>query len=174
MNKTVFEAHGEELIARAGMTKAEFARRMGIKRQNVKSLFRSPKLETVQKAALVLNLPLVYLIGYVDPIDYSEEPFNIQSEDIQPEVLAEDKKVEQQLIEKDDREIDFSSVGKTFRHFKGNRYKVLAIAKHSETTEPMVVYQALYGDGDVWVRPYEMFFGTVDRDGIVRPRFEEE
>lgn len=51
---------------------------------------------------------------------------------------------------------------------------MLAIAKDSETLEPMVVYQALYGDGDVWVRPYEMFFGTVERDGIDRPRFEEE
>lgn len=75
MNQTVFEAHGEELIARAGMTKAEFARRMGIQRQNVKTLFHSPKLETVQRAAMVLNLPLVYLIGYVNPIDYDEEPF---------------------------------------------------------------------------------------------------
>lgn len=70
--------------------------------------------------------------------------------------------------------MDNSAVGKCFRHFKGNRYRVLAIAKDSETLEPMVVYQALYGDGDVWVRPYEMFFGTVERDGIVRLRFEEE
>lgn len=70
--------------------------------------------------------------------------------------------------------MDNSAVGKCFRHFKGNRYKVLAIAKDSETLEPMVVYQALYGNGDVWVRPYEMFFGTVERDGIVHPRFEEE
>lgn len=85
MNQTVFEAHGEELIARAGMTKAEFARRMGIQRQNVKSLFRSPKLETVQKVSMVLNLPLVYLIGYVDPINYDEEPFSslIREEDLQ-------------------------------------------------------------------------------------------
>ncbi|MCQ2131375.1 MAG: helix-turn-helix domain-containing protein [Bacteroidales bacterium] len=76
MNRTVFEAHGEELIARAGMTKAEFARRMGIQRQNVKSLFRSPKLETVQRTAIVLNLPLEYLIGYVNPVDFDEEPFS--------------------------------------------------------------------------------------------------
>lgn len=70
--------------------------------------------------------------------------------------------------------MDNSSVGKCFRHFKGSRYKVLAIAKDSETLEPLVVYQALYGDGDIWVRPYEMFFGTVERDGMVRRRFEEE
>lgn len=78
MNQTVFEARGEELIALAGMTKAEFARRMGIQRQNVKSLFRSPKLETVYNVAHVLGLPIGYLIGYVNPIDYDEEPFSGQ------------------------------------------------------------------------------------------------
>ncbi len=44
-----------------------------------------------------------------------------------------------------------------YRHFKGNEYEVLYIAKHSETLEPMVVYKALYGDGGVWVRPAEMW-----------------
>ena len=42
-----------------------------------------------------------------------------------------------------------------YRHFKGNEYEVLFIAKHSETLEPMVVYRALYGDGGLWVRPLE-------------------
>lgn len=52
-----------------------------------------------------------------------------------------------------------------YRHFKGNEYEVLYIAKHSETLEPMVVYKALYGDGGVWVRPAEMWNETVTRDG---------
>lgn len=83
MNQTVFEVHGEELIARAGMKKAEFARRMGIQRQNVKALFRSPKLETIKRVADVLGLPLAYLIGYVKPIDFDEEPFaSVISEDL--------------------------------------------------------------------------------------------
>ena len=43
-----------------------------------------------------------------------------------------------------------------YRHFKGNEYEVLHIAKHSETLENMVVYRALYGDGEVWVRPEAM------------------
>lgn len=76
MNQTIFEARGEELIALAGMTKAEFARKMGIQRQNVKSLFHSPKLETVYKVSKVLELPIGYLIGYVNHIDYDEEPFS--------------------------------------------------------------------------------------------------
>lgn len=42
-----------------------------------------------------------------------------------------------------------------YRHFKGNEYEVIGIARHSETTEPMVVYRALYGDGGLWVRPLE-------------------
>ncbi|MBE6251836.1 MAG: DUF1653 domain-containing protein [Bacteroidales bacterium] len=46
---------------------------------------------------------------------------------------------------------------KFYRHFKGNVYRVLHIAKHSETLEEMVVYQAMYGDRDIWVRPKVMF-----------------
>lgn len=58
-----------------------------------------------------------------------------------------------------------------YRHFKGNEYEVLYIAKHSETLEPMVVYRALYGDGGVWVRPASMWNETVTRDGKTFRRF---
>lgn len=58
-----------------------------------------------------------------------------------------------------------------YKHFKGNEYEVLAVAKHSETLEPMVVYRALYGDGGVWVRPLSMWNETVERDGIKQKRF---
>lgn len=50
---------------------------------------------------------------------------------------------------------------------------MLYVARHSETLEEMVVYQQLYGEMGVWVRPLEMFLGTVDRDGETRYRFEE-
>ncbi|MBO5575561.1 MAG: DUF1653 domain-containing protein [Ruminococcus sp.] len=59
-----------------------------------------------------------------------------------------------------------------YRHFKGNMYEVIAIAKHSETLEEMVVYRALYGQGDVWVRPAAMWNETVERDGKTFRRFE--
>lgn len=59
-----------------------------------------------------------------------------------------------------------------YRHFKGNEYEVLYIAKHSETLEPMVVYRALYGEGDIWVRPADMWNETVERNGQVYKRFE--
>ncbi len=62
-------------------------------------------------------------------------------------------------------------VGREFVHFKGNRYRLVAIAKHSETLEPIVVYRALYGEGGVWGRPFAMFFEDVDRDGYRGPRF---
>ncbi len=58
-----------------------------------------------------------------------------------------------------------------YRHFKGNIYRLVGIAKDSETLEKRVVYQAMYGDGDLWVRPYDMFFGKVERDGKVMDRF---
>jgi len=54
--------------------------------------------------------------------------------------------------------------GDVVRHFKGNKYEILHIAKDSETMEDMVVYRALYGEGGVWVRPLEMFLSPVDRE----------
>ena len=58
-----------------------------------------------------------------------------------------------------------------WRHFKGNLYEVVEIARHSESLEWFVVYRALYGDGGLWIRPAGMFTGTVERDGVTMPRF---
>lgn len=61
-------------------------------------------------------------------------------------------------------------VGGTYRHYKGNVYEVLAVAKHSETCEDLVVYQSKE-KGDVWVRPYVMFLETVNVNGESVERF---
>ncbi len=58
-----------------------------------------------------------------------------------------------------------------YRHFKGGEYELLGVAKHSETLEPMVVYQALYGEGGLWVRPAAMWTESVEKDGYRGPRF---
>ena len=58
-----------------------------------------------------------------------------------------------------------------YRHFKGGEYEVLFVAKHSETEEKMVVYRALYSEGNIWVRPASMWNETVERDGKTYPRF---
>jgi hypothetical protein len=66
--------------------------------------------------------------------------------------------------------MDKVKLGK-YRHFKGNEYEVLAIAKHSETCEPLVIYRALYGEGGVWARPLSMWNEQVERDGKIYQRF---
>ena len=58
-----------------------------------------------------------------------------------------------------------------YRHFKGNEYEVIGLARHSETQEEMVVYRALYGDFGLWVRPAQMWNETVERVGKTFRRF---
>jgi len=59
-----------------------------------------------------------------------------------------------------------------YRHYKGNCYELLYVANHSETLEKMVVYRALYGEGEVWVRPAHMWNETVNVGGKTISRFE--
>ncbi|EAW29801.1 hypothetical protein GP2143_07128 [marine gamma proteobacterium HTCC2143] len=59
----------------------------------------------------------------------------------------------------------------SYRHYKGNDYKVMGVAKHSETGEDLVVYRPLYGESGLWVRPLSMFIEQVDVDGTSVPRF---
>lgn len=58
-----------------------------------------------------------------------------------------------------------------YRHYKGKDYEVVAIARHTETEEPLVVYRALYGDYGMWARPLAMFVEEVCVDGQSLPRF---
>ena len=59
-----------------------------------------------------------------------------------------------------------------YRHYKGNEYVVLGVARHSETDEEMVVYRPDYGERGLWVRPKGMFLETVEAEGRQIPRFE--
>lgn len=58
-----------------------------------------------------------------------------------------------------------------YRHYKGKEYEVIGIAKHSEILEDFVVYRALYGEGELWIRPLKMFEEQVVVDGKMAPRF---
>lgn len=58
-----------------------------------------------------------------------------------------------------------------YRHYKGNYYDVIGVARHSETEEALVVYRPRYGERGLWVRPLNMFCETVDFDGRQQPRF---
>lgn len=66
--------------------------------------------------------------------------------------------------------MDEIKLGK-YRHYKGKEYQVLGVAKHSETLEELVVYKALYGDGQIWVRPKSMWNETVEINGNRCKRF---
>jgi cyclomaltodextrinase len=60
----------------------------------------------------------------------------------------------------------------TYEHYKGNRYEVLGVGRHTETLEELVIYRSLYGTNDLWLRPLTFFLETVDWEGKVLPRFK--
>jgi hypothetical protein len=59
-----------------------------------------------------------------------------------------------------------------YRHYKGNEYEVIGVAKHSEDETNLVVYRPLYGEKSLWVRPLDMFVETVEVDGETKARFK--
>lgn len=107
MNQIYFEAKGEALLERIGMSKSEFARRMGIRKQNVKALFKTKNLETIRKAAEVMGVPFEMLVGYIEEPDLSEIPVEpheeeedvvITEEDIPTGNTTEDRRKRQKII----------------------------------------------------------------------------
>ena len=109
---------------------------------------------------------------------YNSLPDEVNTQDLIKELSNSDKKIllpsinasNAMEIHEYSEGIDEIKIGK-YRHFKGNEYEVVALAKHSETLEPMVVYRALYGDGGYWVRPAAMWNETVEREGKSFERF---
>lgn len=63
-------------------------------------------------------------------------------------------------------------VGSLYEHYRGFRYKIIGISRHSETLEELVVYEAQYGEGDMWVRPLAMFLENIVINGQLQPRFK--
>jgi len=59
-----------------------------------------------------------------------------------------------------------------YRHYKGGEYEVVGFARHSETLEDMVIYKALYGEGETWVRPLSMWENPIETEGKTVKRFE--
>ena len=112
MKGIYFEEKGAELLDKVGMTKAEFARRMGIQRQNVNVLFRTNNLEIISRAAEVLDVPLALLVGYVAEPEVYELPVpefhkvsldlaaDIRPEDVPVGDSTEDRRERQEIIKK--------------------------------------------------------------------------
>ena len=106
MSQIYFEAKGEVLLERIGMTKSEFARQMGIRKQNVKVLFRTKNLETIYKAAAVMGVPFEMLVGYVEEPELDEVPLTpdidaideITEDDIPIGNTKKDRRKRQDLI----------------------------------------------------------------------------
>ena len=96
--------------------------------------------------------------------------FRIDFEETEPTVILPEQKAE--VIEQEPVLLPQEIVKGRYRHFKGNEYEVVDFAKDSETGEKMVVYRALYGERELWVRPYEMFREISERDGKKMRRFE--
>ena len=92
MNQIYFEAKGEALLKRIGMSKSEFARRMGIRKQNVKALFKTKNLETIYRASEVLGVPFTLLVGYMEEPDPSEIPLEpYEEEEDKNVIITEDE-----------------------------------------------------------------------------------
>jgi hypothetical protein len=70
------------------------------------------------------------------------------------------------------REINMALKIGRYRHYKGNEYEVIGVAKHSEDETELVVYRPLYGSRSLWVRPLSMFIETVQVNGETKPRFK--
>ena len=107
MDTIYFEVKGEQLLKMIGMSKAEFARRMGIQRQNVKALFKSKDIRVIRKAAEVMGVPWEMLVGYVDEADVlrswdedlsGDNGFEISPEDIPTGDSVEDRRRRQEVI----------------------------------------------------------------------------
>ncbi|MCH5301056.1 MAG: DUF1653 domain-containing protein [Ruminococcus sp.] len=95
--------------------------------------------------------------------------FEIKEENFDKEIIIDTNSC-QNNIQEEIKPIEVKP-GK-YRHFKGNEYEVIGIAKHSETDETMVVYKPLYNDSGLWVRPYDMFAEVIEKDGRKIHRFE--
>ena len=98
MNHIFFETQGEALLERIGMSKSEFARRMGIRKQNVKALFKTKNLETIYKASEVLGVPFTLLVGYIEEPDLSEISLALPDE------------VDKDMIENRNRDLTFETL----------------------------------------------------------------
>lgn len=106
MNQIYFESKGEALLERIGMSKSEFARRMGIRKQNVKALFKSKNLETIYKVSEVMGVPFEMLIGYIKEPELNELPlmppeeedYDITDDDIPSGDTTEDRRKRQKII----------------------------------------------------------------------------
>ena len=117
MRGIYFEERGLELLESLGMTKSEFARRMGIQRQNVNVLFKTNNLEIISRAADVLKVPLSLLVSYVDEPDISDYPIASEFDEfaVYGEIFPEDVPMGDSLADVEARR---SIISKFYQYWK--------------------------------------------------------
>lgn len=106
------------------------------------------------------------------PAEYGMHEFNREEECIQIDdyIIFESDIEKVEYLPTYEEAVSAIPCGR-YRHFKGNDYEVIGIARHSETEEAMVVYRTMYGEGSLWTRPASMWNETVTRDGKTYRRF---
>ena len=101
---------------------------------------------------------------YPDEITETEPVVSTQNETVQPEVQPQEETLKHLP--------EVGAPGK-YRHFKGGEYEFICLAKDSETSEELVIYKEVGGEGKIWARPSAIFYQYVDSDGKQVPRFEK-
>ncbi|MBI2671985.1 DUF1653 domain-containing protein [Candidatus Woesearchaeota archaeon] len=111
-----------------------------------------------------------------DEVEVAEKKIKEREKEEKGQVEAFKKSFSKNSQEKNEEDLGKEIKEGKYRHYKGNFYHVLGVARHSETLEEFVVYKALYenefGKNCFWIRPKKMFLETVNKDGRILPRFE--
>lgn len=118
----------------------------------------------------IVNTTVELIVGVFDDVQFRRTPDVTTGYD-ELVMISVDKNLS--LLNRPSLQLLRSAELGIYEHYSGKRYELIGIARHSETLESLVVYRALYGDHDIWVRPFAMFFEEIEVDNRRIPRFRK-